>query len=110
MWLKLVPQSVRSIGKFLWWGMATFHKPPYRVELHVQASGLKNGQIVNVKASVAHPDGYALTAIPVAATLLQYLDGSVSKPGMWMMGHYVEPIRLLKDMEKMGVKFMTSFQ
>lgn len=84
-WLKIMPHAVRPIGKFLWWGMGTFHKPPYRVELQVQASGLNDGQPARVQASVSHPDGYELTAIPVVATLLQYLVGSARKPGLWMM-------------------------
>lgn len=109
-WLKLAPQAVRSIGKFLWWGMGTFHKPPYRVELQVQAAGLKDGRQVTVQSSVAHPDGYELTAIPVVATLLQYLDGSARKPGLWMMGHLVDPVRLMKDMEKMGITCATRIQ
>jgi hypothetical protein len=109
-WLKIIPQAVGPIGRFLWWGMGTFHKPPYRVELQIQASGLKGSQRTNIRASVAHPDGYELTAIPVVAALLQYLDGSARKPGLWMMGHFVEPIRLLKDMEKMGVKFSSAIQ
>ncbi len=110
LWLKVMPHAVRPIGKFLWWGMGTFHKPPYRVELQIQASGFKDEQMAKVHAAVAHPDGYELTAIPVVATLLQYLDGSARKPGLWLMGHFVEPIRLMKDMEKMGVQFMTSIQ
>ena len=101
-WLKLRPNALRPIGKFLWWGMGTFHKPPYRVELQVQAAGLKGGQPARVIASVAHPDGYELTAIPVVAALLQYLDGSARKPGVWMMGHLVDPTRLMRDMEAMG--------
>ena len=104
-WLKLAPNATRPIGKFLWWGMMKFRKPPYRVELLVQASGLHAGQPTKVEATVAHPDGYELTAIPVVATLLQYLDKSVDKSGLWMMGHYAEPIRLMKDMKKMGVQF-----
>ncbi len=109
-WLKLMPHSVRSIGKLLWWGMGTFHKPPYRVELQVQASGFKNGHAANFKASIAHLDGYELTAIPVTAALLQYLDGSARKPGLWMMGYLVEPVRLMNDMERMGVQFITGIQ
>lgn len=109
-WLKIAPQAVRSIGKFLWWGMGTFHKPPYRVELQVQAAGLKDGRPVTVRSSVAHPDGYELTAIPVVATLLQYLDGIARKPGLWMMGHLVDPFRLIKDMEKMGITCATRIQ
>lgn len=108
--LKFLPGVVRPIGKFLWWGMGTFHKPPYRVEIQVQASGVKHWKPLDFRASVAHSDGYALTAIPVVATLLQYLDGSVRKPGLWMMGHCVEPIRLMRDMEKMGLQCMTRLQ
>lgn len=109
-WLKIAPKAVRPIGKFLWWGMGTFHKPPYRVELQVQGAGLKDGLPVTVRSSVAHPDGYELTAIPVAATLVQYLDGFGRKPGLWMMGHLVDPLRLMKDMEKMGVACATTIQ
>ena len=109
-WLKIVPKAVRPIGKFLWWGMGTFHKPPYRVELQVKAAGLKDGQPVTVQASVAHPDGYELTAIPVVATLLQYLESLARKPGLWMMGHLIDPISLVKDLEKMGVACATRIQ
>ena len=102
--IRLFPKSVRPLGKFLWWGMRTFHKPPYRVELQVQGHGIKNGQPIDVQTIVAHPDGYELTAIPVAGTLMQYLDGSARRPGLWMMGHLAEPARLLQDMQKMGVR------
>jgi len=109
-WLKIASNAVRPIGKFLWWGMRTFHKPPYRVELQVQAIGLKDGCQVTAQTSVAHPDGYELTAIPVVAALLQYLDGSGRKPGLWMMGHLVDPLRLMQDMEKMGLVCTTRIQ
>jgi saccharopine dehydrogenase (NAD+, L-lysine-forming) len=109
-WLKIMPHAVRPIGKFLWWGMGTFHKPPYQVELQVQASGLKDGRRTKIQACITHPDGYELTAIPVVAALLQYLDGSARKPGLWMMGHLVEPVRLMKDMERIGAQFMTIVQ
>jgi hypothetical protein len=109
-WLMIAPRAVRPIGKFLWWGMGTFHKPPYRVELQAQAAGIKDGKQVNVRVTVAHSDGYELTAIPVVAALCQYLDGSARKPGLWMMGHLVEPLRLMKDMEVMGVQVKISAQ
>ena len=57
--LKIAPMAATSFGKLLWWGMRTFHKPPYRVEVQVQASGLKDGRMAKLNASVAHPDGYA---------------------------------------------------
>jgi saccharopine dehydrogenase (NAD+, L-lysine-forming) len=107
--LKIAPKrSVRPLGKLLWWGMMNLPKPPYRVELQVQASGLKNGKQAKVRASIAHADGYELTAIPVVALLLQYLDGSARRPGLWMMGHLAEPVRLMKDLQMMGVLVQTS--
>ncbi len=105
--LKIIPKAVRPIGRLLWWGMGTFHKPPDRVELQVHATGVKDGRRVEIQVSVAHPDGYELTAIPVVATLLQYMDGSARNPGLWMMGYLSEPIRLMKDMEKMGAQTNT---
>lgn len=104
LWLKVFPRHTRPIGRLVWWSMNTFHRPPSRVEIQVQASGMKNGQPAEIRASVAHPDGYILTAVPVAAALLQVLDGTARKPGLWMMGHLVDPVRLMADMQKMGVQ------
>jgi saccharopine dehydrogenase (NAD+, L-lysine-forming) len=106
-WLKFRPKSVRGCGKLLWWAMSRFHRPPYRVELQVQANGIHAGQNTAVTVTVSHADGYELTAIPVAAALLQYLDGSAKKPGLWMMGHFAEPRRLMIDMKRMGVRVTT---
>lgn len=107
--LKLFPRrGIRPLGKLMWWAMFNLPKPPYRVELMLEAKGLKNGQQVHVRASVAHPDGYELTAIPVVAYLLQYLDGTAKRPGLWMMGHLAEPVRLMKEMEKMGAQVTTT--
>ncbi len=107
--LKIAPKrGIRPLGKLLWWGMMNLPRPPYRVELQVQASGLRNGKPAQVRVSVAHPDGYELTAIPVVALLLQYLEGSAKRPGLWMMGYLAEPERLMKDMQKMGVLVQTS--
>lgn len=53
---------------------------------------------------LSHEDGYMLTAIPVAATLLQYLDGSIARPGLWTQANLVEPVRLMRDMQMMGVQ------
>ena len=108
MCLKVAPNAVGPTGKLLWWGMGTFHKPPYRVDIQVQVTGLKDGQPAKFQASVSHPDGYVLTAVPVVATLLQYLDGTARKPGLWMMGHLVEPERLMTDMQRLGAKVVSS--
>ena len=91
----------------MWWGMQTFSRPPYLVLLKAEARGEKSERQVRVEITISHSDGYELTAIPVVACLLQYLDGSARRPGLWMMGHLVEPARLFKDMEQMGVQIST---
>lgn len=104
--LKIAPKRLLTpLGKLMWWGMGQ-SPPPYVVALKVEATGLKNGQQVEVQARIEHPDGYELTAIPVVAWLLQYLDESARRPGIHMMGHLAEPNRLFEDMERMGVKII----
>jgi saccharopine dehydrogenase-like NADP-dependent oxidoreductase len=93
----------RPLGKLFWGCLRFFAKAPYLVMLKVDSKGVKNGKPLRVETTVSHPDGYALTAIPVVATLLQYLDGTAKRPGLWMMGYVVEPSRLLADMKRMGV-------
>ena len=107
--MKIAPRyAIRPMGKLVWWGMQTFPKPPYLVLLKVEAAGEKRGKPAKVEASVSHPDGYELTAIPVVAALLQYLDGPARRPGLWMMGHLVEPVRLFEDMKRMGIQVTTT--
>jgi saccharopine dehydrogenase (NAD+, L-lysine-forming) len=106
--LKLAPKhGIRPLGKLMWWAMGK-SKPPYMVILKVEAKGQWNGKQAEAQARVAHPDGYELTAIPVVAYLLQYLDGTARKTGVHMMGHIAEPVRLFQDMQKMGVEITES--
>lgn len=94
----------RRLGKITWWGMQNFSRPPYLVALQVEATGERAGQPVKLACRLAHPDGYEFTAIPVVACLKQYLDGTARRPGLWYMGQWVEPQRLFRDMEAMGVQ------
>jgi hypothetical protein len=106
--LRLAPKrGLRPLGKLMWWGMGK-SKPPYVVALKVEAKGQLNGNQAEAHARIAHPDGYELTAIPVVAYLLQYLDGTARKEGVHIMGHIVEPTRLFNDMQKMGVQVIES--
>ena len=102
--MKLWPRSARGpMSRWMHWGLNTFSKPPFGTLLRLEAQGKKDGQPKTVQVTISHPDGYLFTAIPVAACLLQYLDGSLDKPGLWMQALVVEPIRMMQDMRRMGV-------
>ncbi len=103
--MKLSPKvALKPMTRLTHWGLRTFSKPPYGTLLKVDARGEKDGQPKTVQVIISHPDGYLFTAIPVAACLLQYLDGSIDKPGLWMQALVVEPNRFMIDMQRMGIK------
>jgi hypothetical protein len=67
-------RAVWPVGRTIWWGLGV----------------------------VSHRDAYDLTAVPAAATILQYLDGSVRRPGLWLQGLVVDPRRFMADLERLG--------
>jgi hypothetical protein len=102
--LRLRSEAIdRQMARLLHWGLVTYSKPPFGTVLKVEAEGLKDGRTATMELTLAHADGYTLTAIPVVACLLQYLDGSIGKPGLWTQAGIVEPERLMADMERMGI-------
>ncbi len=103
--LKLWPSTAKKpVSRWMLWGLVTFSRPPYGTLLKVIATGEKNGQPQASHVTISHPDGYLFTAIPVAACLLQYLDGTIRKPGLHMQALAVEPARFMMDMQRMGIE------
>lgn len=102
--LRLFPHTaMKPLGRLMKWGLNTFSKPPYGTALKVEARGEKESRDKAVNVSIYHKDAYMLTAIPVVACLLQYLDGSLRKPGLWTQANIVEPNRLIRDIKRLGV-------
>jgi saccharopine dehydrogenase (NAD+, L-lysine-forming) len=99
--------SPRTLGpaaaRLMYWALRRFSKPPFETLLRVDATGPLNGQPTSATITLRHPDGYVMTAVPVVACLLQWLDGTTRTPGIHTMGNLVEPERLLRDMVRMGV-------
>lgn len=85
------------------WG-SKFTKPPYGVMLVSECTGLQNNQPVNIRIEISETDEYLLTAAPAAACVLQLIDGSTRRPGLFFQSNVVEPMRFLTDLNKMGVE------
>jgi len=93
-----------QLARLMVWGSKRFTPPGEAVAFVLEADGEKNGEKISVRMTALHDDVYEFTAMPVAAFLVQYLDGSLKKPGLWMMGHAVDPARFVGDLEMMGAK------
>jgi short subunit dehydrogenase-like uncharacterized protein len=107
--MKLSPHAaLKPMGRWMHWGLKKFSKPPYATILQVEAAGKKNGLLKTMKVTISHPDGYLFTAIPVAACMLQYMDGSINTPGLWLQANIVEPTRFIADMQRMGILVHTT--
>ncbi len=96
--------AMRPMARLMYWGLRRFSRPPYGTLLKVEAQGTKDGQAGRDDLTLYHEDGYMLTAIPVVACLLQWSDGSIRQPGLWFQAQIIEPVRLMQDMQRMGVE------
>lgn len=105
---KIRPGALRHLwAQGLIFGINTFSGPEEGVVFVLQAQGLKEGRRQGLVLRSHHASPYDFTVIPVIACLKQYLAGSIRRPGLWMMGHLVDPDRLLADMAGMGVSHET---
>ncbi len=103
--LKLFPRKmVKPMGSLFVWAWRVSSKPPYYTILKMEANGKKDGKESKIAVTLKHKDAYWFTVIPVMACLLQYFDGTIYKPGLHWMGQVVEPVRLMEDMERMGIE------
>ena len=94
----------KPMGKLFEWSVKKYSKPPYLTQIVLKADGMKDGVPVTAEVKVIHEDGYVLTAVPTVACLLQYLDGSISEPGLHFHANVMEPVRAFEDMKRMGIR------
>lgn len=102
--LKIAPRRLLSpMTRLMFWSMCRFARPPFGTLLRLEASGIAAGRLQTMMMNLSHEDGYALTAIPVAACVRQWLAGA-RRPGLWYQAQFVEPEPFLRDMAHMGVR------
>jgi saccharopine dehydrogenase (NAD+, L-lysine-forming) len=100
----LVYMNLDSLAASLFMFGLRFSRPPFGVKLIADCEG-DNGEM---RISFKDIDGYILTAIPVVACLIQYLDGALNKPGLYWQSWVVQPERFFNDMKGMGLEIQVS--
>ena len=96
---------VRSLGpltSLLMAGLRAFSRPPFGTLLRLEAEGERAGLPVQAMLSVFHTDTYAMTAFPVAATIRQWVGGTLRGPGLRFQALAVEPRAFLDDLRLFG--------
>jgi len=93
-------RSRRLIARLVEWGLKHTTRPPYGAVVHMKAQGAGGSLVM----TIFHEDSYLFTAAPAVACLLQYLDGSLPKPGLWRQATLVEPVRFFEDLARFGVQ------
>ena len=101
----ILPEGLKFIPANIFrWGLK-FSKPPFGVRLIAECKGEKG----EVRIRFSDTDGYKLTAIPIVACIKQYLEGFITKPGLYWQAWVVEPVRFFQDMEQMGLDMKIEF-
>ena len=102
--------GARPLARMMVFGVRRFARPPFAIVFMAEATGERDGVPRSARVVVRSDDddGYRLTAVPAVACAIQLLDGSVARPGVHMMGHLVDPLRLAGDLRRMGIGVETS--
>lgn len=92
----------RFWARLMTWGINNFSTGKEGVVFILMAEGQKGNSQKKLMIRAEHISAYEFTVIPVIALIKQF--NSVRKPGLYMMGHIADPVLLIDDMQKMGVK------
>ncbi|NOZ60408.1 MAG: KR domain-containing protein [Calditrichaeota bacterium] len=107
---KILPrQKIGFLKNLFVWSLKKFSAPPFLTFLKLKAEGLQNGKSASMSLEVSHEDGYFLTAAPVVACILQFLNGKISQPGLHFQGLIVEPKSFFADLSNLGIKISKNF-
>ncbi len=102
--LRIWPRrAIRPAARLFVWSLHWFSRPPYATILQLEARGRTGGREEELRLRLTHPDGYYFTAAATVAALLQYLDQPEPEPGLHFQALWVEPARMLADLQRLGI-------
>lgn len=90
----------RLLSSLMVYGVRRFARPPLGAVMQIEAcAGASSGYGMLAH----HEDNYFFAAAAVLAGLNQYFDGSLARRGLWSMSRVADPVRLIRDMSRLGV-------
>jgi saccharopine dehydrogenase (NAD+, L-lysine-forming) len=98
--------GARAGGRMLRALQRRYAGPPYYTTLKLEAEAADGRQ---VEWFLGHDDGYEATAAAAAAAVRQLADGSARRPGVYLMGHLLDPGRFFEDAVALGVEVTEKF-
>lgn len=108
---KIIPWLASKImGKVFEYGAKNFSEPPFGVQIELDAYGTINNEMKNCKINITHTDGYELTAAPVVACLVQYLQKKLPEHGLYLQANVVEPAAFFDFIKNLGIKYSESIR
>jgi len=102
--LKIAPKlTMKHFGSAFEWAVKKFQKPPYTTVIELDAKGVGlNNEPVHYRLRVNHEDGYLITGACNLSIVLQWLDGTIAKPGLHLQALVTDPKRLFDDIKYAG--------
>jgi saccharopine dehydrogenase (NAD+, L-lysine-forming) len=94
--------GAQTLARLLYWGLRTFSREPFGMVVLARAEGTKDGAPMSFSLRTVHRDPYVMTAAPVVAAILQYLDGAIP-PGLHLAGRAVDPSRFVRSLGHLGI-------
>lgn len=98
--------TLKPVASLFQWCLKRFSKPPYTIMLRLEAEGLKEGELSKYSLSLEHRDGYEMTAIPMIAFLLQYIEGLSRKSGVHLQANIVQPVKFIATLSELGIEII----
>jgi len=103
--LTLLPtKNHERLAQFFFHRLAAVSKPPFYTLLMLEAEGMLDGHTQKLKLQISHENGYWFTAIPVAAAIEQWINPNNRKPGLHLMGHFVDTNIFFPRLEALGIQ------